>query len=241
MFKKIKQKLLNENNIGRYLSYALGEVILIVIGILVAVSINNWNEEKQQKKVEIGIFEVLVSDIQQDTAEVKQILNFYNNRKATFLKIAHKPLTEDEINACDFCTNLISDWKLFTINKRGIYQLNEYKNYTLSNQDSLIFDIVNFYTTLDNEVENFNDLIKEDITGNLVHWRDHYHWFHSFTLDVKLKKEDLSYFGGSQEYRNKVAFHYVLIYKNYLPILHEFQNNAETTLKGLNTRLNKNL
>src|SRR5688500_1819328 len=106
MFKKIKQKLLNENNIGRYLSYALGEVILIVIGILVAVSINNWNEEKQQKKVEIGIFEVLVSDIQQDTAEVKQILNFYNNRKATFLKIAHKPLTEDEINACDFCTNL---------------------------------------------------------------------------------------------------------------------------------------
>ena len=65
MLKTIKQKLLNQNNIGRYLSYAVGEVILIVISILIAVSINNWNEERQQKKVLNGIFAVLVNDIEQ--------------------------------------------------------------------------------------------------------------------------------------------------------------------------------
>jgi hypothetical protein len=236
MFKKIKQTLLNQNSIGRYLSYAVGEVILIVIGILVAVSINNWNEEKQQKKVEAGIFEILVNDITQDTAEVNQILNFYDNRKATFLRVARQTLTKEQIGECEFCTNLVSDWKLLTINKRGIYQLNEYKNYNLSGQDSLIFDIVNFYTTLIDEVENFNGLIKGDITGNLTHWRDTYPWFHSFVADEQLSKEDLNYFGGSQEYRNRAMFHYVLIYKNYLPILQEFQHNAEAILKQLNRR-----
>lgn len=177
MLKTIKQKLLNQNNIGRYLSYAVGEVILIVISILIAVSINNWNEERQQKKVLNGIFAVLVSDIEQDTAEVNQILDFYNKKKATFLKIANDTLTKNEISECDLCPALISSRELFSINKRGIYQLNEYNNYTLTNQDSLVLDIVNFYATLTDEVEIYNDLINDDVIGNLVHWRDNYPWF----------------------------------------------------------------
>src|SRR5687768_7985982 len=129
MFKKIKQKLLNQNNIGRYLSYAAGEVILIVIGILVAVSINNWNEERQQEKVLNGIFAVLVNDIKQDTAEVNRILGFYSKKKATFLKIAYDTLTKNEISECDLCPTLVSSRELFSINRRGLYQLNEYNNY----------------------------------------------------------------------------------------------------------------
>src|SRR5687768_4290098 len=131
MLKNIKQKLLNQANIGRYLTYAVGEVILIVIGILVAVSIDNWNEERQQKKVVNGIFAVLVNDIKRDTAEVNQILDFYNKKKATFLKIAYDTLTKNEIAECDLCPTLISSRELFSIIKRGIYQLNEYITYTV--------------------------------------------------------------------------------------------------------------
>ena len=44
-FKKIRQKLLSENQFSKYLIYAVGEIILVVIGILIALQINNWNEE----------------------------------------------------------------------------------------------------------------------------------------------------------------------------------------------------
>jgi hypothetical protein len=239
MFKTIKQKLLNQNNMGRYLSYAAGEVILIVIGILVAVSINNWNEERQQKKVVNGIFAVLINDIKQDTAEVNQILDFYNKKKSTFLKIAHDTLTNKEISECDLCPALISSRELFSINRRGINQLNEYNNYALSNQDSLVFDLVNFYARLTDEVENFNDLINDDVIGNLVYWRDNYPWFAS-SMQGRLKKEDWSYF-GSQEFKNRVAFHYVLIYENYFYFLQTFQQDSKAILKELNKRLNDNL
>ena len=46
-FRKIRQDLLKKNKTGKYLKYAIGEIVLVVIGILIALSINNWNENKK--------------------------------------------------------------------------------------------------------------------------------------------------------------------------------------------------
>ena len=46
-FRKIRQKLLTENKFSKYLLYAIGEIFLVVIGILIALQINNWNERQK--------------------------------------------------------------------------------------------------------------------------------------------------------------------------------------------------
>jgi hypothetical protein len=46
-FRKIRYSLMNQNQTGRYLKYAIGEIILVVIGILIALQINNWNETRK--------------------------------------------------------------------------------------------------------------------------------------------------------------------------------------------------
>ena len=48
-FRRIRQQLLSENKFSKYLFYAIGEIILVVIGILLALQINNWNEEKKER------------------------------------------------------------------------------------------------------------------------------------------------------------------------------------------------
>lgn len=58
-FRHIRQKLLSENKFSKYLLYAIGEIILVVIGILIALSINNWNENLKLDKEEITILENL--------------------------------------------------------------------------------------------------------------------------------------------------------------------------------------
>jgi hypothetical protein len=60
-FRKIRQQLLTENKFSKYLLYAIGEIVLVVIGILIALSINNWNEQRKeriQEKIFLKRFEV---------------------------------------------------------------------------------------------------------------------------------------------------------------------------------------
>ena len=46
-FRKIRQNLLYEGKTSKYFKYAVGEILLVVIGILIAISINNWNEQRK--------------------------------------------------------------------------------------------------------------------------------------------------------------------------------------------------
>ena len=53
-FRKIRQELLSENQTSKYLFYAIGEILLVVIGILIALQINNWNEESKNRAKELS-------------------------------------------------------------------------------------------------------------------------------------------------------------------------------------------
>ena len=54
-FRHIRQNLIMENKTGKYLKYAIGEIVLVVIGILIALSINNWNEYRKDRIKEQAI------------------------------------------------------------------------------------------------------------------------------------------------------------------------------------------
>jgi len=54
-FNKIRKQLLDENKTGRYFKYAIGEIILVMIGILLALQVNNWNQNRQLQKEEVMV------------------------------------------------------------------------------------------------------------------------------------------------------------------------------------------
>ena len=65
-FRKIRFNLMEKNKTVKYLKYAIGEIILVVIGILIALSINNWNEQrKNQDDVHLSLFQIL-NDLKQE-------------------------------------------------------------------------------------------------------------------------------------------------------------------------------
>jgi hypothetical protein len=67
-FRKIRQNLLMENKTGKYLKYAIGEIILVVIGILIALQINNWNENQKLETKTQAYYVQLLDDLNNDIA-----------------------------------------------------------------------------------------------------------------------------------------------------------------------------
>ena len=65
-FRKIRQNLLSEGKTGKYLKYAIGEIVLVVIGILIALSINNWNTERINNNRVKQYAKSLVQDLEND-------------------------------------------------------------------------------------------------------------------------------------------------------------------------------
>jgi len=72
-FRKIRLDLMEQNKTGRYLKYAIGEIVLVVIGILIALQINNWNENRKAEQKERSLFSNLSIDFESRLQELKEM------------------------------------------------------------------------------------------------------------------------------------------------------------------------
>lgn len=76
-FRKIRQNLLLEGKTGKYLKYAIGEIILVVIGILIALQINNWNENRKIDQKRKNYYNQLIVDLNNDITYSKTLISAF--------------------------------------------------------------------------------------------------------------------------------------------------------------------
>jgi hypothetical protein len=76
-FRHIRQRLLKEGKLTRYLAYAIGEIILVVIGILIALQVNDWNDGQKRVMQERKMLNELLMNLRLDTSEHAWNLDFY--------------------------------------------------------------------------------------------------------------------------------------------------------------------
>ena len=74
-FRRIRQNLLSENKFTKYLFYAFGEIVLVVIGILIALGINNMNQNRVKDKIEQTYLNGLNVEFQMSKIKLEELLN----------------------------------------------------------------------------------------------------------------------------------------------------------------------
>ncbi|MEK7253133.1 MAG: DUF6090 family protein [Bacteroidota bacterium] len=82
IFRKIRQKLIAEGKLKQYLAYAIGEIILVVAGILIALEINDLQKEKQDRRDERSYLSRLVEDLKMDGEDMLESNEFAFRRIA---------------------------------------------------------------------------------------------------------------------------------------------------------------
>ena len=70
-FRNIRHQLINQGKTSNYLKYAIGEIVLVVVGILIALSINNWNQDRQDNISELNFYLNFKEQLTEDMYEIK--------------------------------------------------------------------------------------------------------------------------------------------------------------------------
>lgn len=99
-FRHIRRSLIQENKMGKYFKYAIGEILLVVIGILIALQINNWNENRKDRNEELTALKDLKEEFQSNLKDVDSLLAFKERHASMWEnylnKISNKTLSDDE-------------------------------------------------------------------------------------------------------------------------------------------------
>ncbi|AXG71109.1 hypothetical protein KORDIASMS9_03364 [Kordia sp. SMS9] len=134
-FRKIRQNLLLENNFRKYVLYAIGEILLVIIGILIALQINNKNTERIERKIFESNLQYVIEDIKKDKVdllEIKARRDIVENQ----IKFILNAITEEKTLApIEILSNLgIFNWQYYHRNNSGferilssnLYESNEF-------------------------------------------------------------------------------------------------------------------
>ena len=108
LFRSLRQNLVKEKNVKRYLLYAVGEILLVMIGISLAFQVSNWDENRIKKNAEIRFYENIKEQIIDDKELIKGQIN-YNNHFMNLFKYANKIIENNDRTKMDTLGIIIRD------------------------------------------------------------------------------------------------------------------------------------
>ena len=149
-FRKIRWRLAANNQFFKYSRYAIGEIVLVVVGILIALYINNWNEERKDIINKKLFKQALIEDLQKDTAHINRNIK---NAELTIKVFGDRAIKLDNPNV-----TLDTIIKLYTLtsiphmgimppNKTTFESLMSTGNIKVFNEDE-IHELLNFYDNI---------------------------------------------------------------------------------------------
>ena len=96
-FRKIRKKMADENKPMKYTRYAIGEIVLVVIGILIALQINTWNEERKTRIIETKTLKEIRANLEMDLVEISQKDFLALKNDASFINFLNLAISENKM------------------------------------------------------------------------------------------------------------------------------------------------
>ncbi len=156
-FRQIRKKLLTENRFSQYLVYAIGEIFLVVIGILIALQVNNWNEnlktKAEEKKILLELKEGFTSDLE-DLSFNAMIMNAATKSCATLIDHIDETLPFHDSLKIHFAGSI---FRTRFISNSGPYEALKSKGLELISNDTLRNKIVKMHDFYFETIKTFEN------------------------------------------------------------------------------------
>jgi Tfp pilus assembly protein PilE len=187
LFRNIRKKLAEENKVAPYLRYAIGEIVLVVIGILIALGINNWNQNRNNRTSANIHLETVAQNIEEDLLQLDYMYKFTDTTLSYSSKLKRQFETLDPIddNTTRYMTYLLLE-KTTTPNKSGLETINNSGELPYINK-SIQEILLKYYNILDNISK------REEISNTFIKNRYEPYFFehYGYILNIKTNWESV--------------------------------------------------
>ena len=143
LFRRIRRKLIDEGNLKRYLLYAIGEILLVVIGILIALQVNNWNHQSNENEIEIALLQQLEKDLRNSDSNYNvEFINRGIHSAEILLDYMKTNLPYEDSLAFHFASSF--SWTRLVVNS-GAYETIKSHGIEIISNIELRDEIINLY------------------------------------------------------------------------------------------------
>ncbi|MCK7591554.1 hypothetical protein M0G43_13285 [Subsaxibacter sp. CAU 1640] len=206
-----------------------------MIGILLALQVNNWNEERKLKRAINNTLKTISYDLEIDTTFASTIIKFYEINRTNSKRIIDGEITKDNYTECLECLNLVTIYQPFNYQTRGIGQLKTLTDIPSTEKDTLITDITKFYAVFGPLIDKSNERMDNIVLKNFNDL-EKFPWFIDMAKG-NLTDEVITYFTESEDYKKRVTSHAMLAVGNHLAIAKQYKQDAIELLEGINKRI----
>lgn len=168
VFKTIRKSNIMANNSKKYFKYAIGEIILVVIGILIALQINNWNENNKLERKEIELLQLVKQDLIENNKEIKDLekrLSVNKNGVDSILSIFKKTEKQDNL-FLPLSVAMVHRKSNFNNSNTG-YKLILNNSTSIISNDSILKSILSLYEKDFSGIIKREELMNSKIDNNL--------------------------------------------------------------------------
>ncbi len=196
------------------MGYAIGEILLVTLGILIALWINNYNKTELIRKERLKTLNSISSSIDADKKEIKRVIESWKENDSLITKILYETKSNEPIENCEYCKDVLYGLSFPSINEKIILQIDKLPIETDSISvitDRLVLD----YTSFLEVKETYDELGTGVITENLEYLKSTTDWFAAFLSKGDCNEECLEYHNESSAFRNRVAYLELIFYDAY--------------------------
>ena len=237
-FRKIRQKLLTENKFSKYLIYAVGEIVLVIIGILIALNINNNNEIRKNESKFISI----LSQIQ-----IELVANINNTTKGILSSQKRDSLfgsvMSDTLEVADFKTsdgyylgNVLFNGFESVILNNNLIKVNGVSNGLDIRFNPIIIKLDSLNLIYEKRLSDWEKRIIDLRWANESEFSKNQPWFHNYLWSDIITDEGINFFLTNPIYKNQIAQYYKLS-RNHLKSIKKYRLHAIEAYKEINLLL----
>ncbi|WP_456438137.1 hypothetical protein [Psychroserpens sp.] len=235
VFNKQRFQLMKGKQFQKYLVYAIGEIILVIVGILIALGISNWNQEKQLENANKDLQKKVLVQLDKDINSVEDFQKDIDSLHQTYLKVLGRDYDKTKVKDGSMLSTVLFEINTLSLDK---HLNNLIENAKLDDSDASQ-ELIDLNSTYKLYLKNFDDIeniIYEKMKNNLAEIERTQPWYLELITDFTCRNDCINYLLKDEGHKARIASLRFLFVNGYGNLVDGFREDlllAKSSLEAI--------